>query len=391
MFEPPVAASFTTAVRSNGLPETGAVGDVATSDTTGARTSISVASKIAKVSFAPVWVSIARASTRCGPEAPRVQRSCTMPSAPVIAAPANTLPPPETTTKLTICPFTAWARESSTSATSGFGNSVPGGPLWLLPDTTDSEIGPTAWSVSTGATHEASTRSPASRAREERRITPPSKRRSSRTRNSVTITLNGGIRRRKSRKHERRRAPASRQPIRLLHQLIRQRPRHPPRVALVDDVARHQAAEIVGIDAPRQIVPRRDRAERARVVVEAGCLVDRRRFGRPLAEAPHAFHRIVEPPRGAEAHRGVVPRKRRELAAVRRFVQREQDEREPRIVAVTLEQRAQIARELRRHRNVAAHVGTEALEDLAVVVAQRAGMDLHDQTVGQRQTRHFHQ
>src|SRR6266550_3062492 len=37
MFEPPVAASFTTAVRSNGLPETGAVGDVATSDTTGAR------------------------------------------------------------------------------------------------------------------------------------------------------------------------------------------------------------------------------------------------------------------------------------------------------------------------------------------------------------------
>src|SRR5258705_20375 len=27
MFEPPVAASFTTAVRSNGLPETGSVGD----------------------------------------------------------------------------------------------------------------------------------------------------------------------------------------------------------------------------------------------------------------------------------------------------------------------------------------------------------------------------
>ncbi|PYP54867.1 MAG: hypothetical protein DMD40_15365 [Gemmatimonadetes bacterium] len=186
MFEPPVVASFTTAVRSNGLPETGAVGDVATSDTTGACTSVSVASKLAKVSFAPVWVSIARASTRCGPEAPRVQRSCTMPSAPVIAAPANTLPPPETTTKLTICPLTAWARESSTSATSGFGNSVPGGPLWLLPDTTESESGPTAWSVSTGAIHEASTSSPATRASEERRITPPT------GRGLVETALRGG-------------------------------------------------------------------------------------------------------------------------------------------------------------------------------------------------------
>src|SRR5438132_1198640 len=271
MFEPPVAASFTTAVRSNGLPETGSAGDVATPVTTGGATSVSVAVKIANVSFAPVALSTARASTCCGPESPRVQRSCTMPSAPVIAAPANTLPPPETTRKLTIWPFTAWARESSTSATIGFGNSVPGGPLWLSPDTTDSVSGTTAWSGSTGAIHEASTRSPASRASKERRMTRPSWR--------VTITLNGGICRRKSR-----------QPIRLLHQLIRQRPCHPPRVALVDHVARHEAAEIVGIHAPRQVVPRRDRAERARVVVEPGCLVNRRRFGCPLAEAPHAFH-----------------------------------------------------------------------------------------------------
>src|SRR5437016_9552715 len=186
MFEPPVAASFTTAVRSNGLPATGFGGDVATLVTTGGWTSVSVAVKTANVSFAPVALSTARASTCCGPERPRVQRSWAMPSPPVIAAPAKTLPPPATTTKLTICPFTAWLRESSTSATSGFGNSVPGGPLWLLPDTTESESGPTAWSVSTGAIHEASTSSPATRASEERRITPPT------GRGLVETALRGG-------------------------------------------------------------------------------------------------------------------------------------------------------------------------------------------------------
>src|SRR5439155_25387459 len=106
-------------------------------------------------------------------EKPTVQRSCTMPSPLDIAAPANTLPPPETTTKFTIWPRTTWPRESWTSATIGLGNSVPGGAIWLLPDTTDKEREPTGWSVPTGAVHEASTSSPAIRASEERRITPP--------------------------------------------------------------------------------------------------------------------------------------------------------------------------------------------------------------------------
>ena len=156
-------------------------------------------------------------------------------------------------------------------------------------------------------------------------------------------------------------------------------------------MARHQTAEIIGLHAPREVVPRRNGAESARVVVEPRSLVDRGRFGCLLAKPPHPFHRIVEPPRGAEAHRGVVAREGRELAAVRRFVQRKKHERETRIVAVGVEQRAQIARELRRHRNVAALVGTEPLEDRLVVVAQRAGVDLHHQTVGQRSSGHFHQ
>src|SRR2546422_745184 len=72
--------------------------------------------------------------------------------------------------------FTTAIRSNGLPAT-GFGGavgtSVPGGPLWLSPDTTDNESGPTAWPVSTGAIHEASTRSPAIRASEERRMTPP--------------------------------------------------------------------------------------------------------------------------------------------------------------------------------------------------------------------------
>src|SRR5438552_1647886 len=112
----------------------------------------------------------------CGPEAPRVQRSCTMPSPPEIAAPANTLPPPETTTKFTIWPFTAWPRESSTSATSGFGNSVPGGAVWLLPETTDRDSAPGArFRMSDGERQEASSRSPEIRAIVEERTSPPSK------------------------------------------------------------------------------------------------------------------------------------------------------------------------------------------------------------------------
>src|SRR5438876_911320 len=99
-----------------------------------------------------------------------------MPSPPEIAAPANTLPPPETTTKFTIWPFTAWPRESSTSATSGFGNSVPGGAVWLLPETTDRDSAPGArLRMSDGERQDASSRSPEIRAIVEERTIPPSK------------------------------------------------------------------------------------------------------------------------------------------------------------------------------------------------------------------------
>src|SRR5215510_13937087 len=84
MFEPPVATSLTSAVRSNGTPTTTLLGDVDTACTVGGCTSSTVASNVANVSLAPVTLSTARASTRCGPDWPIVQRSCAMPSAAVI-------------------------------------------------------------------------------------------------------------------------------------------------------------------------------------------------------------------------------------------------------------------------------------------------------------------
>src|SRR5258705_924317 len=101
MLEPPVKVAIRTAVKSNRVATVGLGGDAATSDTAGGWISVSVAVKVANVTFSPVTLSTARASTCCGPEKPTVQRSCTMPSPPDIAAPANTLPPPETDRKST--------------------------------------------------------------------------------------------------------------------------------------------------------------------------------------------------------------------------------------------------------------------------------------------------
>ena len=87
---------------------------------------------------------------------------------------------------------------------------------------------------------------------------------------------------------------------------------------------RDEPAEEVRVDATREIVARRNRAERARVVVEAGGVVDARRLRDLLPKARHALDRIVEPPRRAEPHRRIVTGERRELARVSRLVEREE-------------------------------------------------------------------
>src|SRR5262245_21303252 len=119
-------------------------------------------------------------------------------------------------------------------------------------------------------------------------------------------------------------------------------------------MTRDEASEKVRVDATREIVARGNRAERACVVVEARGVVDPGGLRDLLAVARHAIDRIVEPPRGAESHGWVVTREWRELPRVRRLVEREEQQREPRIVAVRLEQRTKVARVLGLDRNVSA-------------------------------------
>ena len=99
----------------------------------------------------------------------------------------------------------------------------------------------------------------------------------------------------------------------------------------------------------------------------------------------------MEPPRRPEPHGRVVPGQRRQLARVRALVEREEHEREPRVVAVRGEQRAQVARVLGGDRDVGARVGPEARRHARVVVAERARVELHHQPVLGAQARHLHQ
>ena len=113
------------------------------------------------------------------------------------------------------------------------------------------------------------------------------------------------------------------------------------------DVACHQVGEQVGVDAPGEVVTRGDRAEGARVVVEAGGVVDARGLRRAdggSASCPRSLSWNHQG--GPRRTRGVVAGERRQLARVGRFVEREQQEAEARVVAVRVEQRLQVARVL---------------------------------------------
>ena len=99
----------------------------------------------------------------------------------------------------------------------------------------------------------------------------------------------------------------------------------------------------------------------------------------------------MEPPGRAELHGGIVARQGRELPRICGLVEREEHEREPRVIPKGVEQRLQIARELRRDRQIGALVRSEAREDVLVMVAERSGVHLHHQSVFDRHPRHLHQ
>src|SRR5204863_2168803 len=112
--------------------------------------------------------------------------------------------------------------------------------------------------------------------------------------------------------------------------------------------------------AAREIMPRGNRAKSARVVGETGQLGDPGRLRRPLEKTQHPLDGIMEPPGRAEPNGGIVAGKRCQLAAVGRFVQREENQRKITVAAIGVQKRAKIARKLGGNRDVAPAVGAEA-------------------------------
>ena len=82
-----------------------------------------------------------------------------------------------------------------------------------------------------------------------------------------------------------------------LRQIIREIARDLARLVLVEQMLHDEFGEVGAIDAPRHIMPRRDLAEGARIVLEADRIIEAGCLGGELPEAPHAFRRVVEPPR----------------------------------------------------------------------------------------------
>ena len=110
---------------------------------------------------------------------------------------------------------------------------------------------------------------------------------------------------------------------------------------MVEPVLGDELREHARVDAPRHVVPRRDRAERTRVVDEAGGARESGGLADRGPEPPDRVGRVEEPPGRAGEHRRIEARERRELARPQRLVDREDDEVESRRGPEALEQGAQ--------------------------------------------------
>src|SRR5690348_12341598 len=96
------------------------------------------------------------------------------------------------------------------------------------------------------------------------------------------------------------------EPVGLLRQAIGEIDRGLGGLLLGEAMLGEEAREKGTVAAPREVVARRNREERACVVVEADGVVEARRLGRLLAEAAQALGTVVKPPGGTELEHGVV-------------------------------------------------------------------------------------
>ena len=81
--------------------------------------------------------------------------------------------------------------------------------------------------------------------------------------------------------------------------------------------------------------------------------------------------------------------KRCQLARIRGLIQREQNHRQIPLIAETVEQRFEGLHIIGGGGNIRAHVAAKLVHNHMIVIAHRAGMDLHHQAVIERHAGHF--
>src|SRR5690606_440458 len=163
------------------------------------------------------------------------------------------------------------------------------------------------------------------------------------------------------------------QPVRLLGKSIGKVAGDFDRLGFRDAVLGNEPRQKGAIDAAGDIMARRNRKKGARVVVEAYGVVEAGRFRCLLTEAHEPFRAVVEPPCRPELERWIMSSERCQLTTVSALIEREDDDREGRIVAEAVEQRVQRTNIVGRHRNIGTDVRAKALEQRGIVVTPKIG------------------
>ena len=100
-----------------------------------------------------------------------------------------------------------------------------------------------------------------------------------------------------------------------------------------------QASQVRAVDTSRHVMSGGDAKQRARIIIEARCVVEPGRFSGLLAKSKNAFRAVIEPPRWPQKEAGIMTGKRRKFASVGGLVQRENNDREVSVVAEFVQER----------------------------------------------------
>ncbi len=157
----------------------------------------------------------------------------------------------------------------------------------------------------------------------------------------------------------------------------------------VEAVFGDEAAEEGAVNATGYVVAGGDGEEGAGIVVEAYGVVEASGFGDLFAEIASCLRGSRGTTRADRVEGRIVAGQRGEFAGEAGLVEGEEYEGEAGVVAVLVEERAEVAGVLGGRGHIGAFVATEFLVDEAVVVADGARVELHGEAVFDRHARHL--